>query len=312
MRKVFHLILLAVYFFSGCVGVDYLDDEIVGAEILINSTKTSVLKGFQLELATTYTNRYGLPEEVGLEWVSSNPSIATVANGIVTGISSGQVDITAKFQETSSLPFRITVVEDLTEVASILLTAPMNQSAMINVGQTISFSASVLNIAAEQIDGAGVAWNSSNGVVGSIDENGLFTALANGSTDISAISDGVRSNLYNVNVGLQSKSGEFVGVGSYDASGTVQVFINQNGDVIVELGSDFTTDIALGTFIYLSNSTAGASTRANGLELGEVTGNGAIQFNASSLDSAVGIEDYNYVIVLCKPATITFGYAELK
>jgi hypothetical protein len=42
-----------------------------------------------------------------------------------------------------------------------------------------------------------------------------------------------------------------------------------------------------------------------------VSGNGGITFNASSLKSDVALSDYQYVIVLCKPASITFGFAEL-
>ena len=31
-----------------------------------------------------------------------------------------------------------------------------------------------------------------------------------------------------------------------------------------------------------------------------------------NLNSQVNLHDYRYVVVLCKPATVTFGYAELK
>jgi hypothetical protein len=52
--------------------------------------------------------------------------------------------------------------------------------------------------------------------------------------------------------------------------------------------------------------------RASGLEVAQIVDNGAKTFNLSNIKPGIGLNDYKYVIILCKPASVTFGYAELK
>ena len=67
-----------------------------------------------------------------------------------------------------------------------------------------------------------------------------------------------------------------------------------------------------GTFVYLANSTNGATVRSAGVELGQIFKDGTHSFDISQLNNAIGLNDYKYVIILCKPASVTFGFAELK
>ena len=78
------------------------------------------------------------------------------------------------------------------------------------------------------------------------------------------------------------------------------------------LSEDFETSFALGTFIYLANSTDGTAVRAQGVEIAEIKDNGAKEFNVSQIDPSIQLDDFRYVIILCKPASITFGYADLN
>jgi hypothetical protein len=52
--------------------------------------------------------------------------------------------------------------------------------------------------------------------------------------------------------------------------------------------------------------------RASGLEVAQISTNGAKTFDITAIRPATGLFDYQYVIILCKPASLTFGYAELK
>lgn len=78
------------------------------------------------------------------------------------------------------------------------------------------------------------------------------------------------------------------------------------------MSSNFETSFALGTFIYLANSTSGSSVRSTGLEVAEIKNNGAKTFNITQIKSNATLTDFKYVVILCKPASLTFGFAELK
>ncbi len=108
---------------------------------------------------------------------------------------------------------------------------------------------------------------------------------------------------------------EFSGTSGYVGEGTVTLS-QQDQLIILELADNFRTSFALGTFVYLSNSTGGAETRGSGLELGEISENGAHTFNvtqiANALNETVTLNQYRYCIILCKPASISFAIADFE
>jgi hypothetical protein len=72
------------------------------------------------------------------------------------------------------------------------------------------------------------------------------------------------------------------------------------------------TDFALGTFIYLANNnSSGTAIRNEGIELGEIKTNGSHTFNVTQNFPNATLSQFEYVIVLCKPASIPFGFAQL-
>lgn len=111
-----------------------------------------------------------------------------------------------------------------------------------------------------------------------------------------------------------ARQGTLEGRGGYDAAGTVTLSQDDNGDILLTTSDDFTVTLALGTFLYLSNSESGSATAAEGLEVADVSDRlvGAQTFNVTQLAPDVDLSTYRYVIVLCKPARITFGLAELN
>ena len=110
------------------------------------------------------------------------------------------------------------------------------------------------------------------------------------------------------------RSGQLEGRGGYDARGTVTLSRNDDGELLLTTSEDFSVTLALGTFLYLSNSQAGGATAADGLEVADVSERleGAQTYNVSALNGNVDLDTYQYVVVLCKPARITFGLAELN
>lgn len=294
----------------GCIGTDEVDDPIVGESIVLDQQQISMLIGDSGQVSATFFNRYGIVEDAQLIWNSSNVTVATVdIAGVVIGQGLGQANMTSSVGNTTSLPVLVTIVEDEQAVAQVSIFA--SSGNQISIGQEVNLTVEVFNVLGDPIEGLEVQYTSLDPAYLSVNEDGLATGIANGFGRIIATVDGIQSNTLGIQVGQTSRTGSFTGANGYDASGATELFLADNGDLMLKLEDDFDTDFALGTFIYLSNSTQGSVTRNEGIEIQEVSSSGAYLFNVSAIDPAVSIDDFNYVIVLCKPATITFGYAQL-
>jgi hypothetical protein len=206
------------------------------------------------------------------------------------------------------------IVDDLIVESKVVVD---NLLESLKVGDSHQFSAQYFDNTGEA-SLKPIEWKSSDPMIVSITIEGLATAHQNGEVTITAsVADGstITDFLLQASEVTEesntSKTGSFRGSSGYTAVGTATLKKNENGDLILDLSSNFKTSFALGTFIYLSNSTSGSSTRSGGLELNEIKSNGAKSFNVTAKEPSVTLESYKYVIVLCKPASITFGSAEL-
>ncbi|MGB3182215.1 MAG: Ig-like domain-containing protein [Cyclobacteriaceae bacterium] len=325
MRHSFQLyFLLLLLLANGCIGTDYADDMVVpddntvdpiNGRLLLSPEEKSLLPGDTTHLSVIgdMVNSPIEPDEVA--WTSSNASVATVEDGVVTGLAVGQTEITAAAGElsTSSLSL-ITVIADPGDVARVKVIPPSGgQSILLLTGETLPLAAEVSDGNGNTLTTDNITWRSEDESVLTVDGDGVITALSEGTTTIKAMARQVASLALPVQVALQRPmvSGTFTGVNSYTAEGMVTLTESRSGDILMTFSEDFATDFALGTFVYMSNSTSGSNTRLNGLEVAEITEGGAKSFNLSALEPGITLESYPYVIILCKPASITFGYAEL-
>lgn len=302
------ILVLSIFYLSSCIGVDYVDDPIVGEKIIVSIESLALMIGQAQKVTAQYFNKYGVEESVTVNWSSSSTAIATIDNsGTITSLLPGQALVFASFNEAIDT-IRVTVVGDINSVAKVTISS---EKAVLNVGETLDLAITVSNINDQPLSGKTPMWKSSNSSVVSVTSAGVATALANGLSTLTAEVDGVVSNSLIITVG-SSRSGTFVKSGGYEASGTATLS-EDSGNLILEFGSDFKTSFALGTFIYLSNNnTSGSAVKSNGLELQQITQSGAHTFNVSLKSPGVKLTDYKYVIILCKPATVIFGSAELK
>ncbi|MEO9476776.1 MAG: DM13 domain-containing protein [Cyclobacteriaceae bacterium] len=303
------LTMCLVPFLTACVGTDYENDPKDSA-ILLEKQSFELMVGESETIEAVYHYNMWRPEpEVQLTWISESPSIATVnSSGTITGLAKGQTTITILFPGEDTTSVSVTVVETEAEVARVEVSG---DKSTIEVAETLQLYARAYTINDVEITDKVVSWSSSDLAVASIDQNGLVTGLANGLTEMIASIDGVSSPSFVIMVGTNGKMGTFQGVGSYDAKGTATL-IDDNGNLTLTFSNDFETSFALGTFVYLANSTSGTAVRSQGLEIAEVTTNGAKSYDVTAVDSSAGLNSYQYVVLLCKPASITFGYAELK
>jgi hypothetical protein len=303
------VLILLELLLEGCIGVDYLDDPIVGETIEISPDPIALVTGKTAQAVILFKDQYGLEKVISPVWSTSTTDIATVdEKGLVTGKKPGQSLLIAVYSIARDTAL-ITVAADVSAVAKVeVVGMPTN----LTIGQSVALTVAVKNVNDNLISGKSVSWQSSNDNVLSVSPDGLVLAKANGTASIVATVDDVSSNPLIFNVGNANRVGLFSKSGGYEASGTCTLGL-ENSQLILKLESDFKTSFALGTFIYLSNSNTNASTvKSAGLELGQITQNGAHSFDITALNSTVNLDDYKYVIILCKPATVIFGYAELK
>ncbi|HWQ30404.1 MAG TPA: CehA/McbA family metallohydrolase [Negativicutes bacterium] len=146
--------------------------------ILLNRTEAEVRAGRTVTLKAVVFPGNATHKEV--VWSSSDTGIATVANGIVTGISGGTAVITA---ETADGGYKATcnvkVDGSPVKVKGVLLN---RQLEFVRIGRTLELKAIVLPLDAADKT---VEWSSSDTRIATV-ENGVVTAKAAGMTVIKA------------------------------------------------------------------------------------------------------------------------------
>ena len=111
-------------------------------------------------------------------WVSSDTSVATVENGVVTAVGKGTATITVTTED-GGFPATCEITVKI-PVSSVTLNPT---STALVVGDTKQLTASV---EPENADDSTVVWSSSNAKVTTVDQNGLVTAVGVGTTTITA------------------------------------------------------------------------------------------------------------------------------
>lgn len=307
-----------------CIGVDVRDAAVRDAVINVlatdklmikDSNGVSITKGSSAFLSlmigekqlitVEYYNQYGVKEEPTLTWTVATPSVASVVANEITALAAGTTFISAGVGN-ATISINLTVVSSGNSVASVTLAAPVSTS--LQVGQMVQLSAEPKDISNNLLIGKTVEWFTENASIVTVSSTGLVTAAGNGSAEVHAKVEGVKSNSIKFNIGAAAgvRTGTFVSSGGYSAVGSVTME-EMGSKVVVKLGSNFQASVALGTYIYLANSTTGGTVKSAGLELGQWS-SGAISFDVPG----VTLNQYKYVVVLCKPAGVTFGFAELK
>ncbi|MBX2911740.1 MAG: hypothetical protein M9954_09090 [Cyclobacteriaceae bacterium] len=294
---------------GGCIGTDLVDDPMVPGQLEIQPDRIALLVGSMEEASAVYTNTFGVVENVPIAWNIGPATTASVSpNGVVTAKAPGQALLSAAYSSTTD-SIRVTVVANEAEVAFVDVAV---SEASLSVGETATAVATSKNINGAEVTGGAVQWISTDGPVVEVDAAGTLLAKGSGVADVYAIVDGVYSLGVPIIVGGGKRVGTFQSANGYNASGMAVLEV-VNGELVLTFSDDFMTSFALGTFIYLANdNVSGTTIRNEGIELGEITTNGAHTFNVTQNFPNATISQFQYVIVLCKPASIPFGYAQLN
>lgn len=306
-----------------CIGIDLKDDTIrdpviamIASGNLITVDKSGMVQpqgsigilalsiGQKQLITVSFFNKYGVKETPQLTWEIEKSAVASVVNNEITGLTAGTTQLGISTSGTSA-SISLTVVANPTAVASVLIAPPTSTNLQLN--QTIQLVATAKDINNGILVGKTYEWFTENASIVSVTSAGLVTAIADGTAEVHAKVEGVKSNSIIFQVGAAGlRTGTFQSAGGYSTVGSVTAE-EMGGKLVVKLSSNFQASVALGTYIYLANSTSGGNVKSAGLELGPWS-SGATTFEKQG----VTLNQYKYVVTLCKPAGITFGFAELK
>jgi alpha-tubulin suppressor-like RCC1 family protein/uncharacterized protein YjdB len=155
---------------------------------LIAPANPSVTVGEVLRLSAQPTDGEGnaLPDRQ-VAWKSSDEAVARVANdGGVTGVSRGSATISAS-AEGKSASIRISVVEATVPVSAVMLsTGPRT----LKVGESAPWAATARDAKGKELPDRAVTWSSSAPRIATVDGRGVITAVAVGTAEILATSEG--------------------------------------------------------------------------------------------------------------------------
>ncbi len=132
-------------------------------------------------------------------WQSESAIIATVTQtGLLTGVASGSVGITARSEGKEA---RVTVAVVAPPLASITFSA---LASPLRVGRSQQLGYALLNTKGQQITGIPLIFTSSNPLAVSVDATGFLTGVAVGSATIRAVSGAVNAEAIIEVLGQQS------------------------------------------------------------------------------------------------------------
>lgn len=151
----------------------------------ISLNKTSATVGInETEKLTVSYNPVDTTDSKNIAWSSSNKNIATVdSNGNVKGIAPGTATITATSNISGVKPATCQV-----SVTSKLQSISLNKTSM-ELSKTQTEKLRVTYNPSNTTDSKNITWSSSNKDVATVDQEGNVTAIANGTTTITATSN---------------------------------------------------------------------------------------------------------------------------
>ncbi len=167
---------LAAYFTAPywCNFTNIIGDAVAVTDLSLNQDSIEIMAGEQMTLRATVTPANAVPNTVS--WITTDQSVATVENGVVTAVKGGECDIVATCQDKQAI-CHVVVNEILPE--EIIL----NQDDIkIEVGTQFTLTATVLP---DNATNKTVTWKTTNSAVATVN-NGVVTAIGPGECSIVA------------------------------------------------------------------------------------------------------------------------------
>ncbi len=258
------------------------------------------------KFTATALDQFGVEMTDGVEitWSSSDESVGTIdQTGLFTALATGTTTITAESGDITAT-VTVTVSAEDPVLTSIEITPP---GATIGIDGTEVFTATALDqFGVEMTDGVEITWSSSDESVGTIDQTGLFTALAAGTTTITAESGDITAT---VTVTVSAEDPVLTNITVKPSTGTLVVddslrftatALDQNNN-----------DMPVGEVIWTSSDTAVGTIDADGIFT--ALAEGSVTITATSGDVAgtatvtVIAEESAFGMIVISPSEVTLG-----
>ncbi len=171
---------------TGGPNIDYISVGSVSSEPMGDISATGITingaANVNINQSAVYSIAYSplSANQFGVEWSSSNPAIASVNNGTVSGLSLGNVTITALYV----LNNEIMATKAITVVVPVSAVSVTGQASLM-VGQTTTLLGIVQPLDASN---ATLNWQSSNSTFATVNSSGVVSALMVGTVTITATS----------------------------------------------------------------------------------------------------------------------------
>lgn len=165
-------------------------------ELLTSATRTTRIELSSTELTIKTETTVTLTARVHpwnstdmtIEWSSTDPTVASVdQNGLVTGLSVGETEITAACGG-KSVTCKIIVISSVIPTESIRIS---QRSVTIAIGATSTVKAELTPSDSNQ----GIIWSIEDESIAKVDDNGLIEGLQKGTTTVTATSGGYSSTI---------------------------------------------------------------------------------------------------------------------
>jgi len=182
-------------------GVDDITSGDLGADanrvatVAVSLALTSIVVGDTTRATAQLTDYHNRPLERIVVWSSSNPGVATVSStGLVTGIAKGSAMIIAtRGEKSGSANIDVTAL-GTTALPAVDSISVSLAATSLNPGQTTQALATPYDSANNVLSGRAVSWSSSNDAVATVSTAGVVTAVAAGTAQIVASSEGKSGN----------------------------------------------------------------------------------------------------------------------
>jgi uncharacterized protein YjdB len=155
--------------------------------VVVQPQGPTIMQGANVQLSATVRDVNGVVvTDRVVTWTTSSAPVATVsASGVVTGVGSGSVTITAT-SEGKSGTTSVTVLA--VPVASVTIQPASPDTVFI--GYTAQLTAITKDADGAVLNGRAVTWHSNNTAIATVDATGLVSGVAAGSTTVTATSEG--------------------------------------------------------------------------------------------------------------------------
>ena len=231
---------------------------------------------------TTVTNK-------AVTWSSSNTNVATVVNGVVTGIRAGTATITVRTSNGKTATCSITVVNPgVTEIR-------LNKSSMtLAVGSTGTLTATVLPTNATTT----ITWTSDDSSVATVNSSGVVTAKSSGTTRIRATASNGVYAICNVTVSGVA----LTGIDVYPSSISIRV-----NETYTLSASPRPSNASLGTVTWTSTNTSVATVNSSGKVTGKSTGTTTIKATYGGKTGSATVSVYSGSVSLTISPSLVYG-----